>query len=210
MAYSHERDDLTAVSIYSLRDLRVHTNSLTVEAFDFSTISDFHLLLGTVLLSVTKVVTVAALRNTAVDGLTSIGETNKILLGSGWPSILLLGTLVVRGQAPGDRKLLVQVALEIHIGIGHGKLLLHSNEEHFNVMRAKSLLQFRVGDIGESLEVLQGSLLDVIEVTLLGCSDQLGPSNLSRDIGDVRTVNLARILALDSKVTWYKIMWLAF
>jgi hypothetical protein len=26
----------------------------------------------------------------------------------------------------------------------------------------------------------------------------------------VRTINLASILALDSKMTWYKIMWLAF
>jgi hypothetical protein len=197
-------------SLRDIRDLRVHTNGLAVEAFDLSTIGDFHLLLGAVLLSVTEVVTVAALRNTAVDGLTSIGETNKVLLGSGWPSILLLGTLVVGGQAPGDRKLLVQVALKIHIGIGHGKLLLHSNEVHFNLVRAKSLLQLRVSDVRESLEVLQSSLLDVIEVALLGGSDQLGPSSLSRDIVDVRTINLARILALDSNMTWYKIMWLAF
>lgn len=202
LAYSHELDDLKTVSSDIQRSPRAHTNGITVEAFDLSTIGDFLFFLGAVLSSMAEVVTVAAFRNTAVNGLTSIRETNKVLLGSGWPSILLLRTLVVRGQAPRDRKLLVQVTLEVHIGIGQGKLLLHSNEKHVNLLRAKSILQLGISGIGSDLEVLQGSFSNVIEVAVIGGSNQLVPSNLGRDICDVRTVDLARILALESKVAW--------
>lgn len=149
----------------------------------------------------TEVIAVAALRNAAINRLTSILQTCKVLLGRGWPKILLLGTLMIGRQAPGDRVLLVQITLEVHVGVGQSELLLHTDKVDVHVLGPKRVLELDVGCIRGGLDVLHGGLLNIVEVALIGGSLQLGPSNLSRDVGDVGAINLARILAIQGYMT---------
>ncbi len=56
--------------------------------------------------------------------------------------------------------LLVEVSLEIHIGIGGSEFLLVCNEVDANTLASESCLELDICSIGDSLNVLCRSLLN--------------------------------------------------
>jgi len=141
-------------------------NFLTVETLHLSLVS-VTLLLTAGLHGMSELLAVAALRNAAINSFTCIGKSGQVLLWGLWPSILLLGTLMLGRQAIRNRVLLIKVALEIHVRISDGQLLLHSDEIHVEVLASESGLQLRVGCIRNRLEILLDSNLEVIKIALI-------------------------------------------
>jgi len=108
---------------------------------------------------------------------------------------------MIGGQTPGHRILLVHVSLDVHVGVSQGKFLLDSDQVDVNILVAEGLLELDIGYIGCSLDELQNCLLNVVQVALLGGNLEFGPRDLTRDIRDIATINLARVLALQSSMT---------
>lgn len=152
------------------------TLSVTVVALDDGDGVRLTLLLGASLGDVTELVAVAALRDSAVDDLTGILETLKVLLGCLGPDLTLTRTRSGRAESVGDSVLLVHVALKVHVGHGRSDVrLLNGNEPDSNVLAAESLLELDIGGVGSGLDVNLDGLLDVIELALLDSSDDALP-----------------------------------
>lgn len=84
---------------------------------------DLGLLLLTVSGDVTELVATKALGQAAGDDVTGISQAlHDLLVGLG-PTLLLGSTAGLVGQAVVDRVLLVQVALQVHVGQGDGEVL---------------------------------------------------------------------------------------
>lgn len=97
--------------------------------------------------------------------------------------------------------LLVEVTLKIHVGKGDRQLLLDSDQVDAEVLVAESLLKGEVGSIRSCLDISFSSSLDVVKIVVSNRSSKLLPCNLTRNILDMITVDLSRVLTLDGLVT---------
>lgn len=174
---------------------------LTIEALDNGTIGILLLFLRAFLRDMTKLLAVAALGNTTINWLTSIGKTLKILLWSCWPKVLLTRARRVRRETPSDRELLIKVALQVHVGVSNSKFLLISDQIDWNILGTESLLQSQVSSVRSSLNILMESFLDIIKISLLGTLLEIIPSFWSRNVLDVVACKLTGILTLNSLMT---------
>lgn len=108
---------------------------------------------------------------------------------------------MIRGAAIGDGELLSQVALNVHVGESWLELLLISDEVEIDVLRTESRLQVSVSNVWSSFDVLSNGLLHVIHIIVLRGKLELSPSIFGSDIGDIRSINLARVLAGNGGMT---------
>ncbi|KAI0479658.1 hypothetical protein F4859DRAFT_443667 [Xylaria cf. heliscus] len=163
----------------------------------------FHLLLGTILGNVTKFTAITAFGKASANGITSIGQALQILLGTAGPELPLAGTSCFRTESVIDFVLLVQVALEIHVGqSGDHGLTLHSNQIHSDLLRAEGALQLSICSLRACLDVLLDSFFDIVDITLLNGLCDLVPSHFGRHFLDVGAIDLSWILAFGSDVAW--------
>lgn len=139
-----------------------------------------------------KLVTIRAFRNSSVNGLACIFQTLHVFF-RGWPSFCLLWASGIRRPAPLDGVFLIKITLEVHVGQSHGELSLQSNQVDSEVLASEGLLQGGVSSIRVGFDVLISSFLDVIQIVVGDGSAKLLPSNLTRDIFDSASVDLAMI-----------------
>lgn len=175
---------------------------VAVEALDTRSVGILNFVLGARLADVTHLIAVHALGNSAVDRLASIKKTFKVLLRSSRPNLLLLGTLMLGRVTVGDSELLSQVALNVHVGVSLLELLLISDEVEIDALGTESRLQVSVSNIWGCFDVLSNGLLHVIHVIVLRGSLKLSPSVFSSNIGDMGSINLARVGAFNGRMTW--------
>lgn len=167
------------------------TGLVAVEASDRGTIKNLALLLRAGLGDVAHLVAVVALWDAAGNRLTTVLQAlNVLLLGLG-PTDSLLGASGVRIEPKRNGELLVQVSLQVHVGVGRGKLTLQANEVQWDVHVAESLLELRVGGLRAGLDILEEGLLDIVHVAILNSLAEALPGDLSLDNLDVATINLA-------------------
>lgn len=178
------------------------TSLVAVEASDRGTIKNLTLLLRAGLGNVAHLVAVVALWDATGNRLTTIRQAlNVLLLGLG-PTDILLGASRVRIEPKRNGELLVQVSLEVHVGVGRGKLTLQANEVQWDVHVAESLLELRVGGLRASLDILEEGLLDIVHVTILDSLAEALPGNLGLDDLNVATINLAWVGASSDGVAY--------
>lgn len=168
----------------------------TVVAHDGLYSLSLTLLLGAPSGGVAQLLTVGALGNAAVDNFTGILKALQVLLRSLGPNLALTRAGRVGTETISDSVLLVHIALEVHVGHGLGNVgLFDSDEVHTNLLAAKSLLKLDVGGVRSSLDIRLNSLLDIIEVTALGCGDNALPGVVRRHVGVNIAINLAGLSA---------------
>jgi len=109
-----------------------------------------------------KSIAIAALRHLAVNGLTCISQSLKVLIWCCRPDIHLLGSTRLIGPAPGNRMLLAKVSLQVHVGVSGAQLLFDGNEPDGNLLSAEGLLELDVSDIGACLSIHLDSFLEII------------------------------------------------
>jgi hypothetical protein len=177
------------------------TNFIAVEALNHRTVSVLLLVLRAGFGDMTELVAVGALGNATINRFTSVLQAFHILLWSLGPKILLFGSSVSTGLTPRSGVFLVEIALKIHVCVGWRKLLLEGNDVQVQLLVTKSLLEVNVGSIWGSLNVLLYGFLHVIEITLGRCSNQLSPGLLGRDICNIGTLELSRVLTGNSAVS---------
>lgn len=166
-----------------------------VEADDLKRVRSLSTLLGARLGNVADFITVAALGQTAINNLTGVSKTLEVLVDVLGPRLAVARAGRVPLEAIGDRVLLAEVALEIHVGESDCEGLLNGDEPDSNVMGAEGTLKFDIGGLGGSLDVGLNGLLDVVDVTLLGGTQNENPSIVGAHVGQVVAVDLASILA---------------
>jgi hypothetical protein len=171
------------------------TSLIAVEASDGGTIHDLTLLLRAGLGNVAHLIAVVALGDATGNRLAAVLQALKVLLSRLRPTNVLLGATRVRIEPKGNGELLVKVALEIHVGVGRGKLALQTNEVQWDVHVAESLLELRVSGLRAGLDVLEESLLDIVHVAVLNSLAEALPGDLSADSLDVATIDLAWVRA---------------
>ncbi|KAI1401403.1 hypothetical protein F4819DRAFT_331860 [Hypoxylon fuscum] len=177
---------------------------LAVVALDHDALL-LNLLLRASLGGVSKLITVGTLGNAALDGLTCIPKTLKILLSRLRPSFGLSRTSWLVDPAVMDAELLVQVTLKVHVSVGREqRRVLESNQVDVDRLSTECLFQVGISDGGLSLEILLNTLLDILHVLRLGSLDDLRPGALSVHISDLGAINLACSLALSSHVSYLK------
>ncbi|KAI0206141.1 hypothetical protein F4808DRAFT_192858 [Astrocystis sublimbata] len=149
-----------------------------------------------------KLTTVEALRDASGNRVASVAQAFEILLCRFGPGLSLTGTGCLSSKTIVDFVLLVEVALEVHVGQGrHHGLALQSNQPNSNLLVSKGSLQFDIGGVGACLDVLLDSLLDIINVALFRGLYDLLPGNLGFDLLDVGAINLSRIRAFNRSMS---------
>jgi hypothetical protein len=177
------------------------TSLVAVEASDRGTIKNLTLLLRAGLGNVAHLVAVVALWDATGNRLPTVRQAlNVLLLGLG-PTDILLGAPRVRIEPKRNGEFLVQVALQVHVGVGRGKLTLQANEVQWDVHVAESLLELRVGGVRASLDILEEGLLDIVHVAILDSLAEALPGNLGLDDLNVATIDLAWVGASSDGVT---------
>lgn len=91
--------------------------------------------------------------------------------------------------------------MEIHVGESDSQLLLDSDQIDAETLAAECLLEGEIRSVRISLDISLGSCLDVVKIVVSNCSMKLLPGNLARNILDMITIDLARVLTLDSLMT---------
>jgi hypothetical protein len=99
-------------------------------------------------------------------------------------------------MAEGDRVLTVQFTLEVHVSVRNCQLLLDSDQVDVEVLAPKSSLQLNPSGVRCSLDVLEDGFLHLVHVTLLRGRLQFSPCLFSRDIFDIRPIDLAVAFAV--------------
>ena len=179
------------------------TISATVEARDLGRVT-LCLLLGAKLGGVTEFLTVGAERNTAVHNLTSVVQALKEFLAVLRPTFHLAGTVRLLGKAVGNSVFLVDVALEIHVGKDLDEGSLSRNEPETNALLDQGFLKLLVGDVAiHGLDVLIDGFFGVVDIFLSDRLLDLLPGNVGVDVGNVITIDLARLLTVLSEVTFF-------
>lgn len=167
------------------------TGLVAVEASDRGTIKNLALLLRAGPSNVAHFIAVVALGNAAGNRLATVLQALHVLLLGLWPTDSLLGALGVRIEPKRNSELLVQVSLKVHVGVGRGKLALQADEVQWDVHVTESLFELRVGCLRASLDILEEGLLDIVHVAILNSLAEALPGNLSLDIVNLATINLA-------------------
>jgi hypothetical protein len=174
-----------------------------VEARDLWSVGTFHLLLGTKLGDVTKLLAVGAKRNTSIHNLASVVQALKEFLPVLGPPLNLSGTVRLFDEAVRNSVLLVDVALKIHVGEDLNEGSLSRNEPETDALLNQRLLKLAVGDIATNgLDVLIHGFFGVVDISLGDCLLDLVPGNVGVYISNVIAVDLARLLAVLSEVAW--------
>lgn len=92
--------------------------------------------------------------------------------------------------------------MKVHVGVSHSKLFLDGEQIDVQTLASECLLEGKISSIRIGFDVLLGRLLDIIEIMVSNGSAKLLPSNLSRDVCNMGSVDLSRILACESLVTF--------
>lgn len=159
-------------------------------------------ILGASLGKVAKLIAVGALLHETRDRLASVGKTSNVLLGAGRPARPLTSALRRGGEAVLNSVLLVQITLKVHVGVSRRKGTLRGNEIDGHLLASEGLLKLAVSHLGKMLEILLNGLLDLKGLTLRSCLSDLAPGDLSVDIVDHAEINLARVRAIDDKMSF--------
>lgn len=167
------------------------TGLVAVEASDRGTIKNLALLLRAGLGNVAHFIAVIALGNAAGNRLATVLQALHVLLLGLWPTDSLLGALGVRIEPKSNSELLVQVSLEVHVGVRRGKLTLQADEVQWDIHVTESLLELRVSSLRAGLDILEKGLLDIVHVAILNSLAEALPGNLSLDIVNLATIDLA-------------------
>lgn len=93
--------------------------------------------------------------------------------------------------------------MKVHVGLSRKKIFLQRDEPETDILITKGLLESRVSSVSTSLHILLDSHLDIFHVLLNDSALESLPGLASLHKLDVRSVELARILALKSMVTYY-------
>lgn len=167
------------------------TGLVAVEASDRGTIKNLALLLRAGLGNVAHLIAVVALWDATGNRLATVLQALDVLLLGLGPTDSLLGASGVRIEPKRNGELLVQVSLQVHVGVGRGKLTLQANEVQWDVHVTESLLELGVGGLRAGLDILEEGLLDIIHVATLNRLAEALPGDLSPDNLDVATIDLA-------------------
>ena len=148
------------------------------------------------LLFMTELVAVTALGQAAVDNLTGVLEAFHVLFGGFGPELALPGASRLGVEAVGDSIFLVQIALEVHVGQGLGKVgVFDGDEPEVQVLGAKGLLKFGVRSLRDAFGVSLDTDLDVVDILFFDGLDDGFPGSLSSQIVVLATIDLASRLA---------------
>ena len=143
---------------------------------------------------------VVAQIDTTIHGSTGISKALNVVSSILRPLSLELGTLRLVAIEVADSILLGNVTLEVDVGPGRASVLLHGDEVDIEITLAEFLLELNVVGGGHSLDEHLHSLLEIIEVALIGGLGQKSPSFVLGLVGDVVHVQLHLVLAVDSVV----------
>lgn len=162
------------------------------------------LLLRAVLADMSEFLAVATLRlANPRDNVTSLSKSlhhDTMILG---PTLSLRLAKRLVGEAVVDSILLVEIALEVHVGQGNGEVrTLLGNEVETVALRTKGLLDLDEGGGRLGLGVDLDLLLDLVHVPVVDGLLQELPGLLTGHVGKVAAVNLASVLALDGSVAF--------
>jgi hypothetical protein len=173
-----------------------------IVARDLGRIITLHFLLSTKLGNMPKLLAVHAKGNASIDNLASIVQAREMLLAVLRPPLDFTRTVGLLGKSIRNSVLLVNVALDVHIGEDLDEGSLSGDEPETKVLVDESLLELTVCYLTiDSLDVLLHSFLDIVEILLSSGLLDFLPGRLGRNIGDIVSVDLASILAILSHVT---------
>jgi hypothetical protein len=149
-----------------------------------------------------KLLAVHAKRNTSVDNFASIVQAREQFLAVLRPPLDLTGTIGLLDKSIRNSVLLVNVALDVHVGEDLNEGALSGDEPETKVLIDQSLLELTVCYLAvDSLDVLLYGFLGIVDILLDNSLLDFLPGHLGGNIGNVVSVDLARVLAILSHVT---------
>jgi hypothetical protein len=116
--------------------------------------------------SMTKLVAVVALGNTAIHRDTGIGKAGEIVLGRRRPLADEVGTSDIGGGEVRDSILLVDIALQVDIGQGVTVIFLHGDHVDAETTAAEFFFELGVGVVRAGLGKDLDRIFEVANVTL--------------------------------------------
>lgn len=117
------------------------------------------------------------------------------------PAIDFTRSLGLIGESERHAILLVNIALEIHVGESINQLSFQSNKPELDILFHQFLLDLAVSDLPtESLDIFLDCLFGVVEISFASCLLDLRPSVFRGSVGNVVTIDLASVLAILSEV----------
>lgn len=156
----------------------------------------FNLLLGAALGDVADLLAVAAKWFTIAHDIAGILKTSENLVAVLGPAFDLTGPVRLLRESVADRVFLAHVTLPIHVGEGLEKRSLDRDEPKIDALVNEDLLKILVCDLCvDSLDILLDTFFGIVDVPLSHGLLDLAHGLVSRDVGDMVTVDLSSILA---------------
>jgi hypothetical protein len=149
-----------------------------------------------------NLVTVTALGETTVDNFASVLETLKVLIFILGPSLALARTRSEPLETIGGKPLSVEIALKIHQGPHGMQLLWDGNDPDLDILLTESLLNVEISGVRLGLDIDLNGLLDLMNLALMGCLEDLLPGFLRRHVRQMRAINETSILAIILSVAY--------
>ena len=176
-------------------------NLFAVVALNDNALSAFNLFLLAGATLMPNLAAVAASSQSIGDRLAGIVETIQDVLQTLGPALLLTRASGFVGEAIRDAILLVQVALEIHVGQSPDDVLFERDEEEVHLLPLEGGLELAVSHIGILLNVFLNGSLAVVDIAVLDGFSELFPGLLSRDVGDIGSVDATGVRAFVDEMT---------
>lgn len=153
--------------------------------------SFLHLGLRAVLGAVSPFIAIIAALLATVDCITSIIESVKDGISGLWPALTVTRTRRLLGKPVRHRIGFTSVALEVHVRESTEQLPFNTDEPQAYAFIDETLLNVPEGGSAvKCLDIFLESLLDIVNVPLLGSLFELVPGILRRYIGDMIPADL--------------------
>lgn len=179
------------------------TGLIAIVALDGRAISHLGDLLLAVLANVAHLIAVGTMRDGLLGDDAGIVETGEQLLAVRRPPIGLPGALRLVAEAVGDGVLLVQVSLEVHIGVRREQGSLLGNEVQVQATVKNALLKLDESHLRAGFRVLLDGVLHAIHVASLDGLLKLLPGIIGSRVGNMAAVDDARVLTFGAAMTWW-------